>query len=127
MNFAIMNPSEKSSSAYFRREKHNPILNKWRRGFSWFYIETCYKIKNASVLLKKNSSSAPKIIKNDFDSLKDRIENALIYGGSTTFDTDINTALETLTPLDIIQNILMKCMDKIGILLKEENCTFHSL
>ena len=48
------------------------------------------------------------MINNDFESLKDRIERALIYGGSTTFEVDINTALKNMTPLDIIQNILMK-------------------
>ena len=118
MNFAIMNPSEKAPQ--LTSEEKNTILSliNGEEDSLDSILKLAIKLKNASVLLKKNSSSAPKIIKNDFDSLKDRIENALIYGGSTTFDTDINTALETLTPLDIIQNILMKCMDKIGILFE---------
>ena len=118
MNFAIMNPGEKAPQ--LTSEEKNTILSliNGEEDSLDSILELAVKLKNASDLLKKSSSSAPKIIKNDFDSLKDRIENALIYGGSTTFDTDINTALETLTPLDIIQNILMKCMDKIGILFE---------
>lgn len=119
MNFAIMNPGEKAPQ--LTSEEKNTILSliNGEEDSLDSILELAVKLKNASDLLKKNSSSAPKIIKNDFDSLKDRIENALIYGGSTTFDTDINTALETMTPLDIIQNILMKGMDKIGILFEK--------
>lgn len=119
MNFAIMNPGEKAP--HLTSEEKNTILSliNGEEDSLDSILELAVKLKNASDLLKKNSSSAPKIIKNDFDSLKDRIENALIYGGSTTFDTDINTALETMTPLDIIQNILMKGMDKIGVLFEK--------
>lgn len=119
MNFAIMNPGEKAPQ--LTSEEKNTILSliNGEEDSLDSILELAEKLKNASDLLKKNSSSAPKIIKNDFDSLKDRIENALIYGGSTTFDTDINTALETMTPLDIIQNILMKGMDKIGVLFEK--------
>ena len=119
MNFAIMNPGEKAPQ--LTSEEKNTILSliNGEEDSLDSILELAVKLKNASDLLKKNSSSAPKIIKNDFDSLKDRIENALIYGGSTTFDTDINTALETMTPLDIIQNILMKGMDKIGGLFEK--------
>lgn len=119
MNFAIMNPGEKAPQ--LTSEEKNTILSliNGEEDSLDSILELAVKLKNASDLLKKNSSSAPKIIKNDFDSLKDRIENALIYGGSTTFDTDINTALETMTPLDIIQNILMKGMDKIGVLFEK--------
>ncbi|MDH6458419.1 5-methyltetrahydrofolate--homocysteine methyltransferase [Fusobacterium sp. PH5-7] len=119
MNFAIINPGEKAPQ--LTSEEKNTILSliNGEEDSLDSILELAVKLKNASDLLKKNSSSAPKIIKNDFDSLKDRIENALIYGGSTTFDTDINTALETMTPLDIIQNILMKGMDRIGILFEK--------
>ena len=119
MNFDIMNPGEKAPQ--LTSEEKNTILSliNGEEDSLDSILELAVKLKNASDLLKKNSSSAPKIIKNDFDSLKDRIENALIYGGSTTFDTDINTALETMTPLDIIQNILMKGMDKIGGLFEK--------
>lgn len=119
MNFAILNPGEKAPQ--LTSEEKNTILSliNGEEDSLDSILELAEKLKNASDLLKKNSSSAPKIIKNDFDSLKDRIENALIYGGSTTFDTDINTALETMTPLDIIQNILMKGMDKIGVLFEK--------
>lgn len=119
MNFAIMNPGEKAP--HLTSEEKNTILSliNGEEDSLDSILELAVKLNNASDLLKKNSSSAPKIIKNDFDSLKDRIENALIYGGSTTFDTDINTALETMTPLDIIQNILMKGMDKIGVLFEK--------
>ena len=119
MNFAIMNPGEKAPQ--LTTEEKNTILSliNGEEDSLDSILELAVKLKNASDLLKKNSSSAPKIIKNDFDSLKDRIENALIYGGSTTFDTDINTAMETMTPLDIIQNILMKGMDKIGVLFEK--------
>ena len=119
MNFAIMNPGEKAPQ--LTSEEKNTILSliNGEEDSLDSILELAVKLKNASDLLKKNSSSAPKIIKNDFDSLKNRIENALIYGGSTTFDTDINTALETMTPLDIIQNILMKGMDKIGVLFEK--------
>ena len=119
MNFAIMNPGEKAPQ--LTSEEKNIILSliNGEEDSLDSILELAVKLKNASDLLKKSSSSAPKIIKIDFDSLKDRIENALIYGGSTTFDTDINTALETMTPLDIIQNILMKGMDKIGVLFEK--------
>ena len=114
-----MNPGEKAPQ--LTSEEKNTILSliNGEEDSLDSILELAVKLKNASDLLKKSSSSAPKIIKNDFDSLKDRIENALIYGGSTTFDTDINTALETMTPLDIIQNILMKGMDKIGVLFEK--------
>lgn len=119
MNFAIMNPGEKAPQ--LTPEDKNIILSLINGEESSLdsVLNLAAKLKNASDILKKNNSSAPKIIKNDFDSLKDRIENALIYGGSTTFDTDIKTALETMTPLEIIQNILMKGMDKIGILFEK--------
>ncbi|MHD0316698.1 methionine synthase [Fusobacterium sp. THCT1E2] len=119
MNFAIMNPSEKAP--LLTSEEKNTILSliNGEEDSLDSILELAVKLKNASDLLKKNSPSATKIIKNDFDSLKDRIENALIYGGSGTFDIDINIALETMAPLDIIQNILMKGMDKIGILFEK--------
>lgn len=119
MNFAIMNPGEKAPQLTL--EDKNIILSLINGEESSLdsVLNLAAKLKNASDILKKNNSSAPKIIKNDFDSLKDRIENALIYGGSTTFDTDIKTVLETMTPLEIIQNILMKGMDKIGILFEK--------
>ena len=82
-------------------------------------LDLAARLKNTSINLKSNSIPANKTINNDFVCLKTRIEKALIYGGSTTFDTDINTILENMAPLDIIQNILMKGMDKIGILFEK--------
>ena len=38
----------------------------------------------------------------------------LLYGGSTTFEDDISEALKNYSPLEIIQEILMKGMDRVG-------------
>lgn len=119
MNFAIMNPGEKAPQLTLEEKNIILALINGEENSLDPVLELAVKLKNTSDFLKKDSSSAPKIVKNDFDSLKGRIENALIYGGSTTFEVDINTALETISPLDIIQNILMKGMDKIGILFEK--------
>lgn len=119
MNFAIMNPGEKAPQLTSdERDIILALINGNTESLDSI-LELAAKLKNASVNLKPNSSSTNKMINNDFESLKDRIERALIYGGSTTFEVDINTALKNMTPLDIIQNILMKGMDKIGILFEK--------
>ena len=119
MNFAIMNPNEKIP--HLTSSEKNIILaliNGETESLDSI-LDLAARLKNTSINLKSNSIPANKTINNDFESLKTRIEKALIYGGSTTFDTDINTILENMAPLDIIQNILMKGMDKIGILFEK--------
>ncbi|MDU1909859.1 methionine synthase [Fusobacterium sp.] len=115
MNFAIMNPSEKIPQLTFDEKNIILTLINGETDSLEAVLKLAAKLKNTSII----SSPANKIINNDFESLKTRIEKALIYGGSTTFDIDINVALENMTPLDIVQNILMKGMDKIGILFEK--------
>lgn len=102
MNFAIMNPSESVPNL---SEKEIAIIENLINGKENSLDEIL------SLSLKK-SQTIKKEIQND--TLENRIHNALIYGGSTSFENDISEALKIFTPLDIIQNILMTGMDKVG-------------
>ncbi|MFA6878381.1 MAG: vitamin B12 dependent-methionine synthase activation domain-containing protein, partial [Fusobacterium sp.] len=53
----------------------------------------------------------PKVVLEDCES---KIKQALIYGGSTTFQEDIQEALKKYSPLTIIQEILMSGMEEVG-------------
>ena len=46
--------------------------------------------------------------------MEEKIQEALIYGGSTTFNEDIDEALKQYSPIDIIEKILIPGMEKIG-------------
>lgn len=48
----------------------------------------------------------------------ERIEEALINGGSTTFESDLEEILKIYSPLDTIQKILMGGMNKVGNLFE---------
>lgn len=49
----------------------------------------------------------------------ERIEEALINGGSTTFEKDLEEVLKIYSPLDTIQKILMGGMNKVGNLFEK--------
>ena len=114
MNSAIMNPGEKAPSL---APEETDVLLQLIKGED----EALEKVLDLAVKLKSLSAPAKKTVSldNDIDSLKERIENALIYGGSSTFDKDILNAMQFMQPLEIIQNILMTGMDKIGILFEK--------
>ena len=45
---------------------------------------------------------------------EERLQNAVLRGGSATLDSDVATLLETTPPLDIIAIYLMKAMERVG-------------
>ena len=45
---------------------------------------------------------------------EERLQNAVLRGGSATLESDVATLLETTPPLDIIAIYLMKAMDRVG-------------
>lgn len=49
----------------------------------------------------------------------ERIEEALINGGSTTFENDLEEVLKIYSPLDTIQKVLMEGMNKVGNLFEK--------
>ena len=107
MNFAIMNPSEK----YPELSDHEKsiiknLINGEENSLDEILTLSIKKVNNTVKEIKK-------------DTLEERIKNSLIYGGSTTFEEDIREALEKYSPLEIIQNILMEGMDKVGIMFEK--------
>ncbi len=105
MNFAIMNPAEKSP-VLSEREKH--VISDLVEGKEKALDEIL------SLVIKNNDSPSIKKEEKTDDTLENRIHNALIYGGSTTFEKDIDDALKIYSPLDLIQDVLMAGMEKIG-------------
>lgn len=45
---------------------------------------------------------------------EERLQNAVLRGGSATLESDVATLLETTPPLDIIAIYLMKAMERVG-------------
>ena len=107
MNFAIMNPSEKVPEL---SEKEILVIENLINGEE----NSLDDILSLSI---KKSETTKKIVEKD--TLENRIENALIYGGSTTFENDIAEALKKFSPLEIIQEILMKGMDRVGAMFEK--------
>ena len=106
LNFAIMNPAEK---APVLSQRESEIIINLINGEENSLDDILALNLNSTA--KKNDTQN---LKNLEDTLENRIHNALIYGGSTTFENDINLALEKYTPLHIIQEILMAGMEKVG-------------
>ena len=102
MNFAIMNPGEKPPEL---SEKEVSVIENLINGKE----NSLDDILSLSI---KKSETSKKILKED--TMEERIQNALLYGGSTTFEDDISEALKNYSPLEIIQEILMKGMDRVG-------------
>lgn len=57
---------------------------------------------------KKNSPKPATV------SVEDRVKDAIIRGGSSTFDSDIHEALKSYSPLNLIQSVLMDAMTVVG-------------
>ena len=104
MNFAILNPSEKKPEL---SEDEKEIINNLILGKE----DSLDKVLELSSKFSKNTT---KISKKSENSLEDKIHNALIYGGSTSFNEDISEALKIYSPIDIIQKVLMSGMEKVG-------------
>lgn len=106
LNFAILNPNE-----------NPPILSledkKILRDLIFGEESSLEQILNLHIQRKKEL-----VIKEEL-TLEQRIENALIFGETPEFIDDINSALKIYSPLDIIQNILMEGMKKLGVLFEK--------
>lgn len=106
LNFAILNPNE-----------NPPILSledkKILRDLIFGEESNLEQILNLHIQRKKEV-----VIKEEL-TLEQRIENALIFGETPEFINDINSALKIYSPLDIIQNILMEGMKKLGVLFEK--------
>jgi len=106
LNFAILNPNE-----------NPPILSledkKILRDLIFGEESSLEQILNLHIQRKKEV-----VIKEEL-TLEQRIENALIFGETPEFIEDINSALKIYSPLDIIQNILMEGMKKLGVLFEK--------
>lgn len=106
LNFAILNPNE-----------NPPILSledkKILRDLIFGEEGSLEQILNLHIQRKKEV-----VIKEEL-TLEQRIENALIFGETPEFINDINSALKIYSPLDIIQNILMEGMKKLGVLFEK--------
>ena len=102
LNFAIMNPSEKSPELSLEEQK---IIKNLIDGKESALDEIL------SLSIKKNDLT---IKKSKLNSVEEKIQEALIYGGSTTFNEDIDEALKQYSPIDIIEKILIPGMEKIG-------------
>lgn len=106
LNFAILNPNE-----------NPPILSledkKILRDLIFGEESSLEQILNLHIQRKKEIVIKEKL------TLEQRIENALIFGETPEFINDINSALKIYSPLDIIQNILMEGMKKLGVLFEK--------
>lgn len=106
LNFAILTPNE-----------NPPILSledkKILRDLIFGEESSLEQILNLHIQRKKEV-----VIKEEL-TLEQRIENALIFGETPEFINDINSALKIYSPLDIIQNILMEGMKKLGVLFEK--------
>lgn len=106
LNFAILNPN-----------KNPPILSledkKILRDLIFGEESSLEQILNLHIQRKKEV-----VIKEEL-TLEQRIENVLIFGETPEFINDINSALKIYSPLDIIQNILMEGMKKLGVLFEK--------
>lgn len=108
MNFAIMNPGEKT-----------PLLSENQ-------IQAIRELidgkENAVDKILELEFQEKKIVKNENKiekTLEERLKEALILGGSTTFEEDVMLALQKYKPIDIIQEILMAGMDSIGVMFEK--------
>ena len=60
-------------------------------------------------------------------SVEERLEYALINGTTEYVESDINEALNTYPPLEVIESILMKGITKVGTYFGEEKCSCRRL
>lgn len=107
LNFAILKPSEKKPELSSDKAKIIEDLI-WGEEYS------------LDKILSLEFENRKKIeIPTEELTLEQRIEAALIMGGSSEFETDIVKALEIYSPLELIENILMKGMTKLGELFEK--------
>lgn len=107
MNFAIMNPGEKVP---ILSTKQSSIIKKL------ILAEEEALDEILSISLKKSDIISKSLCS---ESIEEKIQEALIFGGSTTFEEDLVKALEKYSPLEIIENILIPGMEKIGKLFEK--------
>ena len=107
MNFAIMNPGEAAPEL---SEHEISVIEKLLRGEENSLDEILsLSVKKTDTVKKENLE----------DNFYNRIHKALIYGGSTSFENDISEALNTFSPIEVIQNILMPGMEKVGSMFEK--------
>ena len=107
MNFAIMNPGE---SAPELSEHETSVIEKLLRGEENSLDEILsLSVKKTDTVKKENLE----------DNFYNKIHKALIYGGNTSFENDISEALNTFSPIEVIQNILMPGMEKVGSMFEK--------
>lgn len=106
MNFAIMNPSEKAPK----------LKNKEKKAINSLIVGEEKAVDKVLLISLKNSKKENG--EKPHENLEERIKQALMYGGSTTFENDINEALKKYSPIEIIQNVLMEGMDNVGKLFE---------
>lgn len=107
MNFAIMNPGEKVP---ILSTKQSSIIKKL------ILAEEEALDEILSISLKKSDTISKSLCS---ESIEEKIQEALIFGGSTTFEENLVKALEKYSPLEIIENILIPGMEKIGKLFEK--------
>lgn len=107
MNFVIMNPGEKVP---ILSTKQSSIIKKLILGEEEALDEIL------SISLKKSDTISKSLCS---ESIEEKIQEALIFGGSTTFEENLVKALEKYSPLEIIENILIPGMEKIGKLFEK--------
>lgn len=110
LTFAIMNPGEKTPEL---SEKEINIILSLIEGKENALDEIL------SLTIKKSDTIIKNTPEKSSETLEEKIHSALIFGGSTTFEEDIRQALKIYTPLELIQNVLMKGMEKVGILFEK--------
>ncbi|MGL4392145.1 MAG: methionine synthase [Fusobacteriaceae bacterium] len=108
LNMAIINPQEESPKI---SEKEYNLIKNLIDGKE----NSLDEIFNISFISEKKIQQENK----KELSIVERVEEALINGSSTTFTDDINELIKNYEPLDIIQNILMKGMEKVGALFEK--------
>lgn len=107
LNFAILNPGEKTPELTIENRESIRGLILGEEG----------SLEKILTLQLENKKEEVVIIEEL--SLEERIKRALIIGGTPDFEKDIEEALKVFSPLDIIQNILMVGMRKLGELFEK--------
>jgi len=71
-------------------------------------------LEKANEFLNEGSKTTEKDLSWREESLVDRISHSLIKGITTYLEEDVNEALDAMPPLDIIEQVLMEGMNRVG-------------
>lgn len=106
LNFAILNVNEKKVSLSLEEKNIIKGLILGEEGSLEKILDLHMENKKDELLPKKELT------------LEEKLERALVVGETPEFDKDIEKALKKYAPLEIIQDILMKGMTKLGELFE---------